>query len=151
MQFSNYKAKLISPFPPPGCNDIDLLYFLVRKPRAATQKYYTSSFCLSCHLTFITSCTGTDWHQQGLKTSSDMSRGLADGLSAPDLAVLFPKPCFACLLVSPASRSIYCMLFLASSHFPFFTISSLWWRISFSSPEVAASPVVHSGPAVPLC
>lgn len=40
----------------------------------------------------------------------------------------------------PPSKSIYCLLFLALSHFPSFMISSLWWCVSFSSPRHGCPP-----------
>lgn len=49
-------------------------------------------------------------------------------------------------------KSIYCMFFLARSHFPFFIISSLWSSVSFFFFSVmAALPVVLLwGPEFPL-
>lgn len=49
-------------------------------------------------------------------------------------------------------KSIYCMFFLAHSHFPFFIISSLWSSVSFFFFSVmAALPVVLLwGPEFPL-
>lgn len=49
-------------------------------------------------------------------------------------------PCIPPRLPPPPYKSIYCLLFLALCHFPFFMISSLWSCVSFSSPRHGCRP-----------